>query len=80
MDEIKRANIKEKNCCSVVGEDCVSPANLETIRNIKTTCFACGLPACVQCSKIISYYNFGQKRLCNYCIEELERHDNKIAM
>lgn len=36
----------------------------------KAECFACGLPACLECSLRIVYYNWGRKRLCHLCIED----------
>ena len=64
----------EPDCCSVVNEDCLSPANLDPRRHVKTQCFRCGLPVCRECSKVVVYFRFGRKRICNICRDDMKRH------
>ena len=72
--------MKKMVTCSVVGERCTAPAgwqvcgvwggyapNDDRRRQAKYECFACGLPVCAKCTRLIDYYNYGKQRICNVC-------------
>jgi hypothetical protein len=63
--------------CCVVDEECECPANIENCLieeiNLRTKCFACGLYVCKKCSKVIKWYNFGRRRICNNCVHDHKR-------
>lgn len=47
------------------------PAHVDSYTS--TTCFACGLPTCANCSRIRQYASYGNQRLCRQCLEEQNR-------
>lgn len=49
--------------------ECESPANSE-FKSIRTRCFACGQPACKNCSRVKRYLGFGRRRICRDCQEQ----------
>ena len=68
---------KEMVTCNVSNDRCSSPAgwginngfseNDDRTKQARFICFACGLPACGHCSKLIEYMNFGKQRICDTC-------------
>ena len=66
----------KKSCC-VVENACLAPANLEDLLlkdiNLRTKCFACGLPVCKNCSTTMKWFNYGRRRICNNCKEDIIR-------
>ncbi len=76
---------KEFRSCNVVSNECVAPAGFGISgaghyvsnreagdRETKATCFGCGMPVCVKCSKRVKWYNHGRQRICFDCKPELE--------
>ena len=72
--EIRAHYYKDVPTCSVVNENCTSPANQEPPKvPARGVCFACGQPVCARCSRRISYLHYGRKRICDNCIEDMKR-------
>jgi len=74
---MKKEKEKELNTCCVVDDnECECPANIQNLLikeiNLRTKCFACGLFVCKKCSKIIKWYHFGRRRICNNCMDEFK--------
>lgn len=76
-----------ETCCVVEDDFCESPANLEEPVAIRTTCYACGLKVCKNCSAIGRYFNVmpenrkGRHRLCFNCLRDLrgDEHVRRIV-
>lgn len=49
--------------------ECESPPGGE-FASIRTRCFACGQPACKNCSRIRRWLSFGKRRVCRDCEEQ----------
>ena len=65
---------KDVETCSVVNSGCTSPANQEFPKvPARGVCFSCGLPVCAKCSKRRKYMGYGLRRICDNCIEEMEK-------
>ena len=41
----------------------------------RCTCFACGMPACRNCSAVVPYLGYGKRRICRNCMEAHEMTD-----
>jgi hypothetical protein len=56
--------------CNSVGPGCKAPPSGPCYTYAK--CFACGLFVCTSpgCSKLVDYYKYGKRRLCNSCQED----------
>jgi hypothetical protein len=69
-----------KESCCVVDPFCLAPANLEERDKLRlrTVCFSCGQPVCVNCSSRRTYYTYGKVRLCNYCQEDEDGSDRVV--
>ena len=65
-------------CCCVVDQLCLAPANVEPLLSAKGQCFACGQAVCSECSSIRKYYNYGRVRLCNNCQVEYDGNDRRV--
>jgi hypothetical protein len=48
----------------------VSLNTIDCTGSTHARCFQCGLPACVGCSKVMSYLRYGRVRICNDCQEQ----------
>ena len=57
--------------CSVVNGSCDSPASAWPEHSLKSKCFACGQEVCGKCSGRRLYLNYGVRRICDTCIEDL---------
>ena len=73
---------KEMVTCNVSNDKCSAPggwqigglggptgANTDKTKQARFECFACGLPVCGRCSKVIEYMNYGKQRICDKCRE-----------
>ena len=71
---------KEMVTCSVVNDKCSAPAgwqvgglgggcasNEDRRKQARYECFACGLPVCGRCSKLVEYLHYGKQRICDNC-------------
>ena len=74
---------KEMVTCNVSTGRCSAPAgwqvgglgggcavNSDRRKQARYTCFACGLPVCGRCSKLVEYLHFGKQRICGICREQ----------
>jgi len=72
--------VKEMFVCSVVNDTCSAPAgyqvgglgggcavNDDRRKQARFECYACGLPVCGRCSKVIDYLSYGKQRICDDC-------------
>ncbi|MFA4971219.1 MAG: hypothetical protein WC683_01310 [bacterium] len=57
--------------CNVVDIDCLAPANSSAL--VRSRCFRCGMPVCLNCSQVQPYLHYGRKRICNDCRDEMAR-------
>lgn len=62
---------RDPRTCDVVETNCQAPPALFT--STRGTCYRCGNPVCLNCSKRIVYLRFGRRRICNNCVEEMKR-------
>lgn len=59
-----------ETCCVVWDNDCLSPANLEQLVPLRTSCYVCGQKVCKNCSKIVyDKYAHHRIRVCFDCLE-----------
>ena len=72
----------EKEPCHVANDDCEAPAgyrcgglgggiydNTEEAA-AEFRCFGCDQPVCAPCSQVIPWFNHGEQRICDNCVEE----------
>jgi predicted amidophosphoribosyltransferase len=65
---------REVETCSVVSDwHCKSPANAITPVAVHTASPQRKQEVCTACSKVTAYLRYGRRRLCDNCLEELER-------
>jgi hypothetical protein len=57
--------------CNEVGQGCKAPP-IHAHSYTRATCFACGLPVCVnpKCSGRILWGRYGRQRVCRACKED----------
>lgn len=68
-----------KQFCNQVDQFCISPPMADPREfGIKSLCFACGLPVCIECSSRRRYYNYGRVRLCNSCQFDYDGNDTVV--
>ena len=60
---------REYRTCEVLlnTNDCTASSGSEV--STRSTCFACGKPACSACSRRVTWHSFGRQRICNDCLE-----------
>lgn len=58
------------SCAAVTSVLCESPANLTFAAPLRTQCFACGEPVCKACSRLMRWYRYGRRRICDRCRED----------
>lgn len=74
--------------CCISSKYCVCPAGVflngiitefdySDGTGAKHKCFACGESVCENCSRVVPYYDYGRKRICNECFKE---NDLKIEL
>jgi len=51
-------------------ENCDISWNNTCMGTTKEECYACGLPACVNCTISIEWFHFGIQRVCKRCVSE----------
>ena len=75
----EKCHVANQGCRAPAGYGCYSGCSDETGRPpyARCKCFACGLPVCSNCSKIVKYKRYGKRRLCDTCIEENEREEKQ---
>lgn len=61
------------SCSNVTSPCCDAPANLQGVKKPRTSCFACGEAVCKSCSRIMRWYTFGRRRVCDRCRDDHER-------
>ena len=54
--------------CDVVDQFCLAPPAGSAWT--RAECYACGLPACPNCSVLTDYYAYGRRRVCHRCVRE----------
>jgi hypothetical protein len=64
--------------CDVVDQFCLAPP--QGASWTRAECFACGNPVCPNCSVLISYYDYGRKRVCHRCVCEHFGHEDPRPM
>lgn len=72
--------ISSKHCNAPAGvllNDVITEFDYSDGTGAKHKCFACGEPVCENCSRVVPYYDYGRKRICNDCFIE---HDLKIEL
>lgn len=67
MPEIRACNIVDPGCTAPPGERV--GGDFESTR---ASCFACGLPVCLNCSAIRTWFSYGRRRICRSCWDEEE--------
>lgn len=64
--------------CDVSEDGCLAPAGWQvggtggaigenTLTETRATCFACGQPVCLACSRRRRWWRYGVRRICVYC-------------
>jgi hypothetical protein len=64
-----------ERACNEVREGCQAPPS--TGARTRGTCFACGLPVCVACSRRVQWFGHGRRRVCLTCIEDEQRASDR---
>jgi len=63
---------RKSDPCHVVNRGCLAPPCLASSFT-RAKCFRCGEATCTACSMRTNYNKYGVRRLCDNCIEELDR-------
>ena len=76
--------VKYRDACCVSNDGCDAPAGFGGAYGhyacdysrgggARYICFSCGLAVCDNCSKVVDWYNYGKRIICDICAEEDKR-------
>jgi len=64
--------------CDVVDPGCLAAPRM--IRRTSLACFACGLPACSNCSLQMTWHGYGRQRICHRCLRDRRQAGDVAAV